>query len=89
LPTYNDKIMIARGEMYNYEEIDSNICELIASAALFDKVEVVKRMKAIVPEYKSMNSSYEKLDKKENDTSVKMLDNTINILEKGKEQVIK
>jgi FlaA1/EpsC-like NDP-sugar epimerase len=89
LPTYSDKIMIARGEMYNYEEIDSNICELIASAALFDKVEVVKRMKAIVPEYKSMNSSYEKLDKKENDTSVKMLDNTINILEKRKEQVIK
>lgn len=62
LPTYNEKIMIARAEMYDYDTINKNIAELIASATLFDKVEVVKRMKALVPEYKSMNSSYEKLD---------------------------
>ena len=73
LPTYNEKIMIARAEMYNYEEIDSHIAELIDSASLFDKVEVVKRMKAIVPEYKSMNSSYEELDKKGKDVAVKKL----------------
>ncbi|MEM6718265.1 MAG: nucleoside-diphosphate sugar epimerase/dehydratase [Bacteroidota bacterium] len=65
LPTYNEKIMIARAEMYDYEKINSNIAELIASASHYNKVEVVKRMKALVPEYKSMNSSYEKLDKKE------------------------
>lgn len=73
LPTYNEKIMIARGEMYDYEVINNNIAELIDSASLFDKVEVVKRMKALVPEYKSMNSSYEELDKKEKDTTVKLL----------------
>jgi len=84
LPTYNEKIMIARGEMYNYEEINSNIGELIESAALFDKEEVVKRMKAIVPEYKSMNSSYEKLDKKEKDTSVRKLDTSTKSSEKGR-----
>ncbi|EDP96967.1 nucleoside-diphosphate sugar epimerase/dehydratase [Kordia algicida OT-1] len=73
LPTYNEKIMIARAEMYDYKEINDNVGELINSASLFDKVEVVKRMKAIVPEYKSMNSSYEKLDKKGKDTKVKKL----------------
>ncbi|MFK7747152.1 MAG: polysaccharide biosynthesis protein [Kordia sp.] len=73
LPTYNEKIMIARGEMYDYEEINTNIAELIDSASLFDKLAVVKRMKALVPEYKSMNSSYEELDKKEKDTKVKKL----------------
>jgi FlaA1/EpsC-like NDP-sugar epimerase len=65
LPTYNEKIMIARAEMYDYEFINSNITELITSASLYNKLEVVKRMKALVPEYKSMNSSYEELDKKE------------------------
>jgi len=65
LPTYNEKIMIARAEMYDYEKINSNIAELITSACNYNKVEVVKRMKALVPEYKSMNSSYEELDKKE------------------------
>ncbi|WP_052752767.1 nucleoside-diphosphate sugar epimerase/dehydratase [Kordia zhangzhouensis] len=76
LPTYNEKIMIARAEMYDYDEVNNNIKELIESAAQFDKVAVVKRMKAIVPEYKSMNSSYEELDKKEKekDTSVKLQD---------------
>ena len=74
LPTYNEKIMIARAEMYDYDVINNNIKELIESAALFDKVAVVKRMKAIVPEYKSMNSSFEELDKKEKSTSVNLQD---------------
>ncbi|AXG68986.1 UDP-N-acetyl-alpha-D-glucosamine C6 dehydratase [Kordia sp. SMS9] len=65
LPTYNEKIMIARAEMYDYEVINTNIAELIDSACLYNKVEVVKRMKVLVPEYKSMNSCYEELDKKE------------------------
>ncbi len=73
LPTYNEKIMIARGELYDFEIIKKNIAELIESASLFNKVEVVKRMKALVPEYKSMNSSYEELDNKEKDVPVKKI----------------
>lgn len=78
LPTYNEKIMIARAEMYDFEVINKNIADLIQSASLFDKVEVVKRMKALVPEYKSMNSSYEELDKKVKDTkTVKLQDKKV------------
>lgn len=73
LPTYNEKIMIARGELYDFEIIKNNIAELIESASLFNKVEVVKRMKALVPEYKSMNSSYEELDNKEKEVPVKKI----------------
>lgn len=77
LPTYNEKIMIARAEMYDYEVINKNIADLIQSASLFDKVEVVKRMKLLVPEYKSMNSTYEELDKKEKDTKTDLKDKKV------------
>ena len=47
LPTYNEKIMIARGEMYNFPSINETIKQLIQSAKLYDKEEIVKKMKAL------------------------------------------
>jgi FlaA1/EpsC-like NDP-sugar epimerase len=64
LPTYNDKIMIAKVETYDYESINSEIIELIDYAKNQQTDKIVKKMKAIVPEFVSMNSDFEKLDLK-------------------------
>ena len=62
LPTYNDKIMIAKVETYDYNKICSDISELLEFANSQNKDAIVKKMKAIVPEFISMNSDYKKLD---------------------------
>ena len=62
LPTYNDKIMIAKVETYDYNTISKDISELIELAHTENKNEIVKKMKEIVPEFLSMNSDYEKFD---------------------------
>lgn len=63
LPTYNDKIMIAKVEAYDYDAISSDIEALLGFAKNQDNNEIVKKMKKIVPEFISMNSDFEKLDK--------------------------
>ena len=62
LPTYNHKIMIAKVESYDYDKICNDISELLEYASSQNKDEIVKKMKAIVPEFISMNSEYKKLD---------------------------
>ena len=62
LPTYNDKIMIAKVETYDYDKICNDISELLEFANSQNKDAIVKKMKAIVPEFISMNSDYKKLD---------------------------
>ncbi len=64
IPTYNEKILIAKTENMNVEEIKVKIDDLIAELDI-DHVKTVKKIKAIVPEYKSNNSEFEKLDKVE------------------------
>ena len=64
VPTYNEKIMIAKTENMNVEEIKGKIDQLIAELNI-EHVEIVRKIKAIVPEYKSNNSKFEKLDKVE------------------------
>jgi FlaA1/EpsC-like NDP-sugar epimerase len=61
-PTPHKKIMIANVRKYNYHEIENEIEHLIASKN-DEEIQVVKLMKAIVPEYVSMNSMYESIDK--------------------------
>ncbi len=62
LPTYHDKIMIAKVDSGNYNRVSEEISVLIDYAKLFDTHKIVSQMKLIVPEFKSMNSSYEVLD---------------------------
>jgi FlaA1/EpsC-like NDP-sugar epimerase len=62
LPTYHDKIMIAKLDPGNYKRINEEISVLIDYAKLFDRNKIVRQMKVIVPEFKSMNSTYELLD---------------------------
>ncbi len=63
LNTYHEKIMIAQEHFDDYDSLSMDIAELINKAMMYEKEEVVKLMKKIVPEYKSMNSVYEVLDK--------------------------
>ena len=64
-PTFHEKIRIAEVREYDYEKVAKDIDELIAISKRFDDMATVAKMKAIVPEYKSNNSVYEQLDKKE------------------------
>lgn len=62
-PSFHDKIRIANVREYDYTEVSKQIDDLIEKSKLYDEMLTVKIMKEIVPEYKSNNSIYEKLDK--------------------------
>ena len=62
-PTFHKKIRIAEVREYDYDEVNRQIDELIELSKQYDDMATVKKMKEIVPEYKSNNSKYEELDK--------------------------
>ena len=62
LPTQHPQIMIAKVKEYNPESVNKDITNLIVRFAKQDNFSIVKKMKEIVPEYKSKNSEFEKLD---------------------------
>ena len=64
LPTYHKKILIGRVKELDYAHVKSKIDELCVSNMFFDG-NTMKIMKEIVPEYKSNNSEFCKLDTKE------------------------
>lgn len=61
-PSFHEKIRIAQVREYNYESVKKDIDELIAISMKYDDMETVRKMKEIVPEYKSNNSIYKRLD---------------------------
>lgn len=61
-PTYHPKIMIANVRSYDYETAKKNEDELLQLSYTHDDMLIVKKMKEIVPEYKSQVSKYEVLD---------------------------
>ena len=61
-PTFHEKIRIAQVREYDYAEVAKEIDDLIDISKQFDDMNTVRKMKEIVPEYKSNNSVYEKLD---------------------------
>ncbi|MBC7845858.1 MAG: polysaccharide biosynthesis protein [Flavobacterium sp.] len=63
LPTYHEKIMIAQELQVEYEDLHLDIQELIGIASFFDNDDIVAKMKKIVPEFISMNSTFATLDK--------------------------
>lgn len=63
LPTHHRKIMIARVKQYEFGYVSKEIEELIALFPSQDNLAIVRKMKSIVPEYISMHSDFEKLDK--------------------------
>ena len=63
LPTYHEKIMISQEIQEEFEILHSEVDELIEIARNTENNNIVAKMKKIVPEFKSMNSDYEFLDK--------------------------
>ncbi|NRT15125.1 FlaA1/EpsC-like NDP-sugar epimerase [Flavobacterium sp. 28A] len=64
IPTHHEKIMIAEEIQDEFETLHSDIEELINNANYLGNDEIVRKMKKIVPEFKSMNSTFELLDVK-------------------------
>jgi len=62
-PSFHDKIRIAEVREYDYDQVSKDIDELIEVSKQYNDMATVKKMKEIVPEYKSNNSIYEQLDK--------------------------
>ena len=63
IPTHHEKIMIAQEIEEEFEELHQDIIELISGSVVYNNEAIVAQMKKIVPEYKSMNSAFEVLDK--------------------------
>ena len=61
-PTFHEKIRIAQVREYDYKQVSQDIDELVELSKHYDNMATVKKMKEIVPEYKSKNSEYEVLD---------------------------
>jgi FlaA1/EpsC-like NDP-sugar epimerase len=63
LPTHHRKIMIAKVKEYDFATVSADIHELIGLFNAQNNEAIVRKMKAIVPEFLSKNSTYEQLDK--------------------------
>lgn len=66
LPTHHEKIMIAQEEMDSFVNVSLSIEEIFEASSQYNNHLVVTKMKALVPEFKSLNSIFEILDKKVN-----------------------
>ncbi|WP_297907921.1 nucleoside-diphosphate sugar epimerase/dehydratase [uncultured Parabacteroides sp.] len=62
-PTFHPKIKIAQVRAYDYADVNRQIDTLVQACAVEGDMRIVKRMKEIVPEFKSQHSKYEMLDK--------------------------
>ncbi|MEA3447478.1 MAG: nucleoside-diphosphate sugar epimerase/dehydratase [Bacteroidota bacterium] len=61
-PTYHEQIMIAKVRTYDFEYINNEINSLTKIPFHASDLDIVKKMKSIVPEFRSQNSIYESLD---------------------------
>ena len=63
MPSFHDKIRIAKVRQYDYDTVERDIEDLVEISKHYDDMATVKKMKELVPEFKSNNSVYEELDK--------------------------
>lgn len=63
LPSFHEKIRIAKVQEYDYDVVNQQIEQLLQISRTYDSMQIVKMMKSIVPEYVSNNSIYSVLDK--------------------------
>jgi FlaA1/EpsC-like NDP-sugar epimerase len=64
IPTHHEKIKIAKVQSWVYFDILQKVLDLISSCDQDDMYAVVRKMKAIIPEFISNNSVFEILDAK-------------------------
>lgn len=63
IPTIHPKIRIAKVKQYEYDDVCRQLDELAEICQTYDEMRIVRKMKMIVPEFKSNNSKYESIDK--------------------------
>ena len=62
ISSFHAKIRIAKVREYDFDEVSRQVDELVETSRGYDNMATVKKMKEMVPEYKSNNSVYEQLD---------------------------
>jgi len=62
IPTHHPLILTAKVREFSLEDIKNDIDELTAMVPTRSNFDIIRKMKQMVPEYKSQNSVYEKLD---------------------------
>ena len=62
LPSFHEKIRIAKVKEYDFEQVSKEIDALVELAKSYDEMKIVGKMKEIVPEFVSRNSVYSALD---------------------------
>ncbi|MEI7663781.1 MAG: nucleoside-diphosphate sugar epimerase/dehydratase, partial [Bacteroidota bacterium] len=62
IPTHHPLILAAKVRPYDLAEVIADIDELTAMVPNRNNFDIIRKMKAMVPEYKSQNSIYETLD---------------------------
>ncbi|MGC9151903.1 MAG: polysaccharide biosynthesis protein [Microbacter sp.] len=62
LPTHHPKIKVAKVSISQFDNVSNAVHELIETARTMKPLSIVKQMKQLVPEYKSLHSEFEKLD---------------------------
>ena len=62
LPSFHEKIRIAKVKEYDFEQVSKEIDSLVELAKSYDEMKIVGKMKEIVPEFVSKNSVYSALD---------------------------
>lgn len=68
LPTFHPKIKVAKVREYEFDVVRAEIADLIAGVDEEDDMQIVAKMKKIIPEFKSQHSKYQVLDKIEIDS---------------------
>jgi len=63
LPTHHPKILIAKVNVPSYAYMDIQMNQIKEVLVLGNNNELVSKIKEVIPEYKSNNSIFEKLDK--------------------------
>jgi FlaA1/EpsC-like NDP-sugar epimerase len=61
-PTHHEKIKIAKVIKQDHEKVQRDVFDLIRYAKFRDEENIVRKMKSVVPEFKSQNSIYTELD---------------------------
>lgn len=86
LPTVYPKIMIAKVREYDYDAITDTYDALYQSSLTEDNMSIVRRMKQLVPEFRSQHSVYELLDRERE--QVEKIGNTLTHPTKLEREVI-
>lgn len=62
LPTVHEKIKVAKVREYDYRTVNETISQMVDNLANENEMQIVRRMKMLVPEFLSKNSRFESID---------------------------